>query len=443
MNQCGVTMIGNQLFSIARKMLIDFEETSDIQHRLTKGEERETVVVKEYLKKYLPAKYGVTAGEIIDSDGNISKQQDIIIFDYLNTMPLFSLDNDSETQSRVPIENVYAVIEVKSSLSNSEIDDAIEKYDSVTKLKQHPMSVNPVLNIDTGFPAPAGFVFAFSSVAKLESLAVHLKHKRESSGLNKHLTSILVLNKGIIQYGEKRDPGALNVNPSSNNVSEILTEPVEPGEALLNFTISLNHVLNAIYLGIPNLDLYLRKSKNAHYCSQFTIPLSLLSEDMSFALQDGYRINNMKLFAAMNPVKISAKENPIKMIWDNKLASDLLRVLLYQSCVVDSSGVGLIEKSIKTDKEREYHNCATAIARDNMDSLYNLGYILSDEELLSLRVLMIKDYFLSLYESNKWPIMKMYADLVEGKDAVFIRAMADNIKTSFEQKKEDSDSLQS
>ena len=435
MNLYGVMMIVNQLFSIARKMLVDFEQTSDIQHPLTKGEEREAVVVTEYLKKYLPGKYGVTSGEIIDSDGNVSKQQDIIIFDRLNTMPLFSLNNDSETQSRVPIENVYAVIEVKSTLSNSEIDDAIEKYNSVTSLKQYPMSVNPVFRIDTGFPAPAGFVFAFSSVGKLESLAVHLKQRRESSNLDKHITSVLVLEKGIIQYGEKGNPAALNVNPSSRNVSEILTEPEEPGEALLNFTISLNHVLNAIYLGIPNLDLYLRKSKNTHYCSEFTIPLSLLSEDMSFALQDGYRINNMKLFAMMNSVKISVEENPIKMIWDNKLASDLLRVQLYQSCVVDSSGVSLVEKSIKTDKEREYHDCTTAIARNNMDALYDLGFILSDEALLSLRVMMIKDYFLSLYESNKWPIMKMYADLVEGKDAGFIRAMADNIKTSFEQQK--------
>lgn len=427
-------MIGNQLFSIARKMLIDFEDTSGIQHHLTKGEERESVVVKEYLKRYLPSKYGVTTGEIIDSDGNISKQQDIIIFDYLNTMPLFSLDNDSETQSRIPIENVYAVIEVKSSLTNSEIDDAIEKYKSVVRLKQYPMPTNPVFQINTGFKAPAGFVFAFSSTTKLESLAIHLKQNRESNNPSRHISSFLVLDKGIIQYGEKENPAALNVNPSSINVSEVLTEPEEPGEALLNFTLSINHVLNSIYLGIPNLDLYLRKSKSTHYHSEFSIPLSLMSDDMSYALSKEYRITNLKLFTAMDSVKISVEENPIKMIWDNKLASDLLRVQLHQSCVVDSLGVSLVEKSIKTEKEREYHECTTAIAKQNQDALYDLNHVLSDDALLKLRILMIKDYFLSLFERNKWPIMKMYADLVEGKDAVFIRAMADNIKSSFEQK---------
>ena len=49
-----------------------------------------------------------------------------------------------------------------------------------------------------------------------------------------------------------------------------------------------------------------------------------------------------------------------------------------------------------------------------------------------MRVWMIKEYFQSLYENTKMEVVKEYMELVDGKDAAFIRAIADNIKSTFE-----------
>jgi len=55
-------------------MKIDFEESSRINHALLKGQHREKIVIKQYLEKYLPLKYGISSGIVIDSHGHQSKQ---------------------------------------------------------------------------------------------------------------------------------------------------------------------------------------------------------------------------------------------------------------------------------------------------------------------------------------------------------------------------------
>jgi len=55
-------------------MKIEFEESSRINHVLLKGQHREKTVIKQYLEKYLPLKYGISSGIVIDSHGHQSKQ---------------------------------------------------------------------------------------------------------------------------------------------------------------------------------------------------------------------------------------------------------------------------------------------------------------------------------------------------------------------------------
>jgi len=51
-------MLNDALIAIAKHMKIDFEESSRINHVLLKGQHREKTVIKQYLEKYLPLKYG-------------------------------------------------------------------------------------------------------------------------------------------------------------------------------------------------------------------------------------------------------------------------------------------------------------------------------------------------------------------------------------------------
>lgn len=75
--------LDDMLTSISKRMLIDFNDiTSQIEHRGLKGQARE-VIVREFLSKYLPKQLGIARGEIISSNGEVSREQDIIIYDKL------------------------------------------------------------------------------------------------------------------------------------------------------------------------------------------------------------------------------------------------------------------------------------------------------------------------------------------------------------------------
>src|SRR4030066_1964538 len=105
----------NELFSsIETTLLARFKGSGFIQHAGDKGENREEIL-REFLENHLPKRYGVTKGEVITKQGNRSHAIDIIIYDAVNC-PLL---NSGKT-SIVPIEGVYGIIEVKSSLSKGD-----------------------------------------------------------------------------------------------------------------------------------------------------------------------------------------------------------------------------------------------------------------------------------------------------------------------------------
>lgn len=84
----------------------------------------------EFLKRYLPKRYSVDSGIVIDSNGKTSDQIDIIIFDNQYTPVLLAQHN----HRYVPAEAVYAVLEVKPSIDKQYLEYAGEKAESVRVL---------------------------------------------------------------------------------------------------------------------------------------------------------------------------------------------------------------------------------------------------------------------------------------------------------------------
>ena len=98
-----------------------------------KGEARETAV-RAKLRQLLPLGIGVGSGFVIDSDGNTSRQLDIVLYEE-DICPVFRL-NESHEGSFYPCEGVFAVGEVKSTIGSKETQDIIEKIASVRKLNR-------------------------------------------------------------------------------------------------------------------------------------------------------------------------------------------------------------------------------------------------------------------------------------------------------------------
>jgi hypothetical protein len=97
----------------------------------SKGESIEEIV-RKFLQEYLPKNLAISSGMIVDSNGNSSKQIDIIIYDALKT-PIFFKSGHIQV---LPVECVYSVIEVKSMLNKDELEKIFANMDSVRNLEK-------------------------------------------------------------------------------------------------------------------------------------------------------------------------------------------------------------------------------------------------------------------------------------------------------------------
>ncbi len=109
---------------------------SVVGHSTAKGDFTELEWI-EMLSTYLPKRYCADKAFVIDSDGEISDQIDIVIFD--RQYSPFILRQNGVTY--VPAECVYAVIEVKQDLSKENITYAQNKAESVRKLKRTSIEI--------------------------------------------------------------------------------------------------------------------------------------------------------------------------------------------------------------------------------------------------------------------------------------------------------------
>jgi hypothetical protein len=77
------------------------------------------------LRNYLPSKYGIGTGFLVSggAEPKQSPQCDIIVYDTINNAPFYS----SGAWSIFPIEMVYAVIEVKTTLNRMSLEDTFVK----------------------------------------------------------------------------------------------------------------------------------------------------------------------------------------------------------------------------------------------------------------------------------------------------------------------------
>jgi len=103
----------------------------EIHHPTAKGNESELNWIG-LLRAYLPERYSVDSGFVVDHEGNISGQIDIIIYDRHFTPFIFR----GENVVYIPAEGVYAVFEVKPHFDKEYRDYAIEKLKSVRDLKR-------------------------------------------------------------------------------------------------------------------------------------------------------------------------------------------------------------------------------------------------------------------------------------------------------------------
>lgn len=132
-----------------------------IEHAGTQGGVTEDHWI-EIFRSYLPKRYEVSAGFVIDSRGGRSQQMDIVIFDKHFTPTLL----DQQQHRYIPAEAVYAVFESKPHIDKSYLEYAGEKAASVRKLHRTSIAIK---HAGGTFPAKALFPITAGIVAPKSS----------------------------------------------------------------------------------------------------------------------------------------------------------------------------------------------------------------------------------------------------------------------------------
>lgn len=132
-----------------------------IEHAGTKGAVNEDHWI-DILRAYLPNRYEVATGFIIDSQGGRSEQIDIVIFDRHFTPTLL----DQQKHRYIPAEAVYGVLESKPHFDKDYFEYAGQKAASVRKLHRTSVAISHAGGTfapKTPFPIISGIVAAKSS----------------------------------------------------------------------------------------------------------------------------------------------------------------------------------------------------------------------------------------------------------------------------------------
>ncbi len=136
---------------------------ASISHAGTKGAVNEDHWI-DVFRDYLPHRYEIATGFIIDSLGGRSDQIDLVIFDRHFTPTLL----DQQNHRYIPAEAVYGIFESKPHLDKSYLEYAGQKAASVRKL--HRTSV-PIAHAGGSYPAKPLFPILAGIVAPKSSWA--------------------------------------------------------------------------------------------------------------------------------------------------------------------------------------------------------------------------------------------------------------------------------
>lgn len=156
-------------------------------HQGMKGTKNENLLIN-FLKPFVPANFQIEQDKkILNYEGNSSKQQDIIIWDSFNSPRIFE-----DNSPFFLMETVYATIETKTTLRESDLKNALLNIQDLRKLYKIE---NPDLT------PPLSMIFAYDTDwKKSSSIFTNIGTIIEENKIqqNEVFDYLLIMKKGII-----------------------------------------------------------------------------------------------------------------------------------------------------------------------------------------------------------------------------------------------------
>lgn len=237
---------------ISRKLTEDFRAAAEINHHGSRGSAREDIL-RSFLASRLPKRFAVGSGEVVVPERMTSSQEDLIVYDAMNSVPLTS----SDSVQVYPVESVYGVIEVKSKLSKAELLDSLEKVRSVKALAPKDIIQLHHGALSSGMmrPAPFGMIFAYSLADNsISTLSDNLREWERENAPDLWPNCVAVLGEGVIFHLNRENQTCVH--------SQHLTQECGPlglsfrEDSLFHFYVALLDILSDIQLGPTRLREY-------------------------------------------------------------------------------------------------------------------------------------------------------------------------------------------
>lgn len=245
------------LQEMSKNLQSDYQKlSSKIEHNGLKGTIREDKL-KEYLSKLFPTKYAIGNGVIVDANETQSRQQDFIIYDNFNSPKLM----ETESVQVIPIESVYATIEVKSTLTVDELEKSIKNIESVKKLEKTKPFSSPLI-ISSIIP-PICMIFAYTSDTSLNNIVKKIDEFNNSIDIKNRLSIVCILDKGLIFGINRHGFKEIEIVPTDNTI--LVTHEDKLENNLYLFYLLMMTAINNIVMPPVNLMGYAEKIKKADY----------------------------------------------------------------------------------------------------------------------------------------------------------------------------------
>lgn len=175
------------------------------KHQGIKGAGNEGVL-RELITRFIPKRYGIGSGVVIDRKGNQSRQCDVIIYDVHSYPSLLSLT----TVHLFPVDIVLATIEIKTTLTSGTASDAIENISSVRTLEiidRQFMLPEPSAEGGINFIAykgtpPMGVIFSYNSIAQKFEIFKDWFTPPDPATTRKYPILVACMDQGIVRFAD-------------------------------------------------------------------------------------------------------------------------------------------------------------------------------------------------------------------------------------------------
>lgn len=187
-------------FSNAKEIFWD-EENAKLIHPGELGSYREAIV-KDFIRLFIPQKYGLDSGFVVSPNNEISNQCDLIIFDIESTPSMQSLNY----QKFFPIETILAVGEVKSEIqSKDSLSTSLIKLSKIKKMRENLKEVICIRRGRQGEYDPITYqfdqIFTFLICGKFNFSFNQLHNLYSEDILHRHRHNIILsISDGILLY---------------------------------------------------------------------------------------------------------------------------------------------------------------------------------------------------------------------------------------------------